>query len=173
MDISSKVIPEKDLGWLSGIIDGEGCLAIVRKRDYYTPAFQISLRYDDLGALFRVRSMFGGCGKIHAKKPARADLASVCTYRVGGISDLIENVCPVLDTCFLHTKKGLEYPLWKEFIYLFFNKKEERASRRMAQIRREIHRIRHMQCLGFIPKEVVDLVDTHDEVFPFEALVRD
>ena len=163
---SYKKLSDSDRGWLSGIIDGEACFAIVRKRAYYTPAFQIGLRYDDLPAIKKVKS-FIGCGSIHARKPYREDLSCMCVYRVGGVKDLSEKVIPILDQCAFFSKKGVEYPLWREFIYLFLDRHESSAVfKRMTEIRVQIHRIRHMQCLGFIPKEVREAVDTHDDPCP-------
>jgi len=55
---------EAELGWLAGLINGEGCFLITRANKGYACAFHMQLRADDVHVLERARRISGGLGRI-------------------------------------------------------------------------------------------------------------
>ena len=113
-----------DLGWISGIVDGEGCFSASHGKDGKRPSIKFCLvsRYDDLLVQKRLRAILG-CGRIRlldreslqSGLKEGSQVVAQCRFEIDGIPDAIQAI-KVFDRCAFYTKKSMEYPIWKEIV---------------------------------------------------------
>jgi hypothetical protein len=135
-------ISEKDGAWLSGIIDGEGCIRIQRPSPNsgnglsksYAPVFSISLRYDDKPMMDEVCRIIGTKCHIHKSEescPSHKNMRNAspsCAISVRDLPTIAYHLIPILEKYPLRSKKKFELPLFKKAANILLNK---RTSNRM------------------------------------------
>lgn len=103
--------------WFSGFFDGEGCLLGATLKTEHIVRIMISLRRDDLAILNKIKKILD-CGIITntTDNPNNQGYQSSpkSIYVVQTPKELCEIVIPLFDKYPLQTKKGKEYPIWRE-----------------------------------------------------------
>jgi hypothetical protein len=105
--------------WFSGLFDGEGCLIANRdKRGSLHLGVQIVSRVDDLPMLQYIQSILGGT--LNPCTPVPPSRPKVGWFLTGGIKTLVEVGLPLFDKYPLHSKKQLEYVIWKQLLLMYY-----------------------------------------------------
>jgi hypothetical protein len=105
--------------WFSGLFDGEGCLVANKdKRGSLHIAAQIAVRVDDTEMLRHVQRHLGG--KLSPNNPKPPSRPKVQWSLRGGIETLIKIIIPLFDQYPLHSKKRLEYTLWRQVVIMYY-----------------------------------------------------
>ena len=108
---------DTDGGYVSGLVDGEGCFMVSlkhRDRTNYNPKFGINLRRDDIGIILWLQSYFG-CGRLqfitrkNGSKPAVA-------FTIANLYDIMRSVVPHFTKYPLRAKKRNDYETWLELV---------------------------------------------------------
>ena len=114
----------RDLGWLTGIIDGEGCFTVASATKVCYPRFFLASRYDDFRIPQRLSSLLG-CGRLYINEAVK-NQAPVVIFGLSSCRLIVETACPILDQCQFMSKKAVEYPLWKTLAKLVYQTKGNR-----------------------------------------------
>jgi len=105
---ASQRLNTKDIQWLIGFTDGDGCLTMYKEKKYlnnWRHEYSIGLTIKDIRLLYKIKKILG-CGTVKRYN-------NVAIFRVKKIKHLIYNIIPIFD----------EYPLLthnKRLIYLNF-----------------------------------------------------
>ena len=114
---------EKELGWLAGIVDGEGCFGSRRtQRQCFLPRFSLTSRYDDQEIQREILRIMG-CGKIYLNgcKGRTSQLYNRCPqfyYDLRNLKVILTAAIPIFDCCEFRSKKKEEYVLWRKLAFL-------------------------------------------------------
>jgi len=118
----------RDIGWIVGFVDGEGCFSISIFKNKTTksglqvfPEFVVTQGEKSLNSL-KFIEMFFGCGKIfinHRKDNHNENLYRFC---VRNIKDLSEKIIPFFETNQLKTAKIKDFEAFKKVVFLMLNK---------------------------------------------------
>jgi len=107
--------------FLSGFIDAEGCFSIgiskhkTCKTGYNVAAvFAIHLHYKDLALLKEIQA-FLGVGNIYINK-------NTVRYSVNSHKEILNVIIPFFDRYPFLSKKGVDFKLFKEIVYMLNNK---------------------------------------------------
>lgn len=145
-------VSERDLGWLAGITDGEGCFTVVES---WRPCFKVGSRYDDVRIQKKLQSIFG-CGTISLQEHAETSTDSPSyTFAINSIKDIVLKVCPIFDKCRFISRKAKEYPWWRELSLIAFqwhwkHKKNipQDVKDRAYWLTCELSHSKHLVCMG-------------------------
>lgn len=105
---ASQRLNTKDIQWLIGFTDGDGCLTMYKEKKYlnnWRHEYTIGLSIKDIRLLYKIKKILG-CGVVRKHN-------NVAIFKVKKIKHLIYNIIPIFD----------EYPLLtdkKRSIYLNF-----------------------------------------------------
>jgi hypothetical protein len=102
--------------WMSGFIDGEGCLYIVRNNSgAYVCGMTVELRSDDADILRRMQNELG-IGRVYVRQsPSRSFEAAY--WMVTKKADAL-TLCEFFDTFPLQAKKRRDMVLWQRAVRL-------------------------------------------------------
>lgn len=105
--------------WFSGFFDGEGCLAVFNRarKDRYVErriSIQIGVRDDDADTIQFIKDNIG-VGLVYFHTAHGIDNPN-SSYRLERIKDLAEIIIPLFEKYPLHTKKSIEFPIWKSLV---------------------------------------------------------
>lgn len=147
VDVSPK--PEW-CNWFSGLSDGEACFGIAsgrRQGDRYRPNcfFSISLRIDD-GAVLEDVEMNLKVGHtrktdLRNQRALGRNVMDCVKYQISNRDHLARVLIPLFEMYPLRSKKGKEFPLWREAVF----ESIERPSgyvERMMEIIQELRKMR-------------------------------
>jgi len=135
--------------WFSGLVDGEGCLAIMynRDKDTYRCHLRIQMRADELEWITSIQSTMH-CGNVYiTDSPSRnqhnRNENPKATFDVYRISDLIHIVIPILDRFSLRMKKQHDYKIWREAAMLIHSGAHLNSNRyRVFELKRMLSEVR-------------------------------
>lgn len=118
----------RDIGWIVGFVDGEGCFSISIFKNKTTknglqifPEFVVTQGEKSLDSLKFIEEFFG-CGKIfinHRKDNHNENLYRFC---VRNIKDLSQKIIPFFETNQLKTAKIKDFEAFKKVVLLMLNK---------------------------------------------------
>jgi len=115
-------VSERDLGWLAGIVDGEGCFRSEKIwTNSFSPRFQLRSRYDDVEVEQNVKRILG-CGKIYIarRESSKGNEAPQFVYDLSNLDFILKNAIPIFDLCRFKSKKSIEYPIWRKLAILAY-----------------------------------------------------
>ena len=105
--------------WFTGLFDGEGCLIGNKNaKGSLHLGVVITLRVDDLPMLKYVQTVLGGV--LRSNTPPPPSSPKVAWFLTGGIKTLVSVAIPLFDTYPLHSKKRLEYILWRRLVIMYY-----------------------------------------------------
>lgn len=146
--------------WFSGFFDGEGCLGAFKcsrtlnnkSIDERRICLIISIRYDDIKTLEYIFSNLK-CGKVSKPKERKNNSKPIVTYRIDKVKDLAEIIIPIFEKYKLHTKKEMEFDIWKiaviqKYIETLGGSSNKLGSTKdesiFSEVRKSIDNIRHI-----------------------------
>ena len=127
----------RTVGWVVGIVDGEGCFYVAIQRCRVVklgwqvfPEFVVTQGAKSVSVLHILRDFFG-CGRLTAKGPN----SSVMTYSVYGV-DLERVIIPFFDRYPLISRKLEDFLKFREIVRLVRRKEHrtERGFRRVVEL---------------------------------------
>jgi hypothetical protein len=105
---ASQRLNTKDMQWLVGFIDGDGCLTMYKEKKWlnnWRHEFTIGLSIKDIRLLYKIKDILG-CGVVRKYN-------NVAIFKIKNIKHLIYIIIPIFDKYMLLTEK-------KRAIYLHF-----------------------------------------------------
>ena len=96
--------------WLSGFVDAEGNFQVFFDRHYVRVLFRIVLHIDDIQILYLIKNNLS-VGTVRTS-------GDHCVYSIGKVTDLINNLIPILDKHTLLTTKYFDYLDFKKVVNL-------------------------------------------------------
>ncbi len=113
--------------YIAGFVDGEGCFALVFRKDkqrnqngyireyfYWSAVFVIVLRKDDVGILHKIKKALA-CGTLSGS--TKYDFVR---FSVQNPKDLFEKVIPFFERYKLRGKKRRDFDLWKQAVNILY-----------------------------------------------------
>ena len=86
---SLNINEEQFAEWLSGFVDAEGNFQVFIDRHYVRVLFRIVLHIDDIQILYLIKNNLS-VGTVRTS-------GDHCVYSIGKVTDLINNLIPILD----------------------------------------------------------------------------
>ena len=127
---SRKKMPEnqqerlKNIGWIVGYTDGEGCFSVSMFRNKKTrygwqvfPEFVVTQGKKSLNSLEFIQKFFG-CGKIFINRRRDNHREDIYRYCVRSIKDIDEKIIPFFSENSLRTEKKKDFELFVKIIKL-------------------------------------------------------
>ena len=107
---SLNINEEQFAEWLSGFVDAEGNFQVFIDRHYVRVLFRIVLHIDDIQILYLIKNNLS-VGTVRTS-------GDHCVYSIGKVTDLINNLIPILDKHTLLTTKYFDYLDFKKVVNL-------------------------------------------------------
>lgn len=114
---------DHDGGYVSGLVDGEGCFSASigrRPDDGYircNASFDLALRADDQAILEWLAKTYLSCGSLHYVVPSGSSCPKV-QFRVAALQDHLRYLVPHFDKYPLRAKKRKDYEVWRQLVQL-------------------------------------------------------
>lgn len=114
----------KNIGWIVGYTDGEGCFSVSMFRNKKTrygwqvfPEFVVTQGKKSLNSLEFIQKFFG-CGKIFINRRRDNHREDIYRYCVRSIKDIDEKIIPFFSENSLRTEKKKDFELFVKIIKL-------------------------------------------------------
>lgn len=130
-------VSDTDGGWLSGLIDGEGCFTMQApgmksnngKSKSFAPVFTISIRKDDLPILNEFQRIVKNKNTVHIDnrlsehRKGRVNAKPAYKISIRDLPTLLFLLIPIIEKYPLRGKKQFELPLFKLALTILYNKR--------------------------------------------------
>jgi len=121
----------KDLFWLVGFIDGDGCLSYYKEKKYdnWRHEVEIGLTIKDIKLLYKIKKLLG-CGIVYKHN-------NVAIFRIKKINHLLTVILPILDNYPLLTEnKRINYLKFRDTLLnkIIHSKRSSSKEKQMATI---------------------------------------
>jgi len=144
-------------GWISGFVDGEGCLtiSIIRNHSVTTkigwqifPEFIVSQGEKSRAALKRIEKFFG-CGYINLNTRHDNHHEQMLKYCVRSIHDLDKKIIPFFERNRLRTYKYKDFQVFRKIIKLMIagRHKSEKGLNKVRSLIQTMNRRKYMKVL--------------------------
>ncbi len=118
----------KNIGWVVGFIDGEGCFSISLHKNPTTklgwqimPEFVATQGEKSLKSLEKLQSFFG-CGRIFVNRRHDNHNENLYRFCIRSFADLKEKIVPFFKENKLQTAKSQDFEIFAKIIYLMSKK---------------------------------------------------
>jgi len=108
--INSQRPNARDLMWLVGFVEGDGCFSVNKNGKYVKYEFAIEIHISDIKLLHKIKSILGGYGSITTRKRSNTELARL---KISSKYNLKNIILPIFDKYGLLTSKQYDYLYFK------------------------------------------------------------
>jgi len=153
--LSSSNDPKTFSGWwVTGFIDGDGCLSASIKyknlgmvppekmKIAFQPSLSISQHKNNI-ILFNEIKQFFNCGNVYNKKASNGEYKHI-QYQVSSNKDIKSYIIPHLEIYTLMSYKKHVYKIWAELIRLLSNEFSENRNKKAIELINEIKKLNNV-----------------------------
>lgn len=108
--INSQRPNARDLMWLVGFVEGDGCFSVNKNGKYVKYEFAIEIHISDIKLLHKIKSILGGYGSITTSKRSNTELARL---KISSKYNLKNIILPIFDKYGMLTSKQYDYLYFK------------------------------------------------------------
>jgi hypothetical protein len=108
--INSQRPNARDLMWLVGFVEGDGCFSVNKNGKYVKYEFAIEIHISDIKLLHKIKSILGGYGSITTRKRSNTELARL---KISSKYNLKNIILPIFDKYGMLTSKQYDYLYFK------------------------------------------------------------